>query len=154
MILLISGAIPPAISRITFLEKIIPLGVLEISHFLGSIIGIVLILLSYAIKNRINLAYRVSVCALVFGIFSLLFKGAGYGTVMVLIFVLILLIPSKKFFYRKSSLFHNGINPEWTVLIIMVLISSIWLGLFLISRRLTAVFYGGSSSFIKELPEF
>ena len=130
MILLISGAIPPAISRITFLEKIIPLGVLEISHFLGSIIGIVLILLSYAIKNRINLAYRVSVCALVFGIFSLLFKGAGYGTVMVLIFVLILLIPSKKFFYRKSSLFHNGINPEWTVLIIMVLISSIWLGLF------------------------
>ena len=130
MILLISGSIPPAISRIAFLEKVIPLGVLEISHFLGSIIGIVLILLSYAIKNRINLAYRVSVCALVFGIFSLLFKGAGYEMAMVLVFVLILLIPSKKFFYRKSSLFHNGINMEWTVLIIIVLISSIWLGLF------------------------
>ena len=130
MILLISGSIPPAVSRISFLEKIIPLGVLEISHFLGSIIGIILILLSYAIKNRINLAYRVSVCALILGIFSLLFKGAGYGTALVLLFVLILLIPSKKFFYRKSSLFHNGINTEWTVLILMVLISSIWLGLF------------------------
>ena len=130
MVLLISGAVPPAISRITFLEEIIPLELLEISHFLGSIIGIVLILLSYAIKNRINLAYRVSVCALILGIFSLLFKGAGYETALVLIFVLILLIPSKKFFYRKSSLFHNGINSEWTVLIIMALISSIWLGLF------------------------
>nr|WP_256478700.1 bifunctional lysylphosphatidylglycerol flippase/synthetase MprF [Sebaldella sp. S0638] len=130
IILLVSGSIPPAISRITFLEKIIPLGVLEISHFLGSIVGIVLILLSYAIKNRINLAYRISICTLILGIFSLLFKGAGYGTASVLLLVLILLIPSKKFFYRKSSLFHNGINLEWTVLIVMVLISSIWLGLF------------------------
>ena len=130
IVLLISGSIPPELGRILFLKKIIPISVLEASHFLGSVTGVVLILLSYAIKNRINLAYKFTIIALVLGIFSLLFKSINIEAAAVLILALILIIPSKKYFYRKSSIFHNRISMDWVVPIVMVLISSIWLGFF------------------------
>ena len=129
-VLLISGSIPPELGRIILLRKIIPLGVLEASHFLGSVAGVALILLSYAIKNRINLAYKFTIAALILGIFSSLFKSINIEAAIFLLISLLLIIPSKKFFYRKSSIFHNKISMDWVVPIVMVLLSSIWLGFF------------------------
>ena len=130
IILLFTGAIPPVSEKMRVLERVIPLGLLEFSHFFGSIVGVALILLSYGLKNRISLAYKFSIVALGLGAFSLIFKGGYYILALFLLLIMFLIIPSKKLFYRKSSLFHNGINLEWSVLVIMTLLSSIWLGLF------------------------
>ena len=53
-VLLFSGATPAAEGRLALLNRIIPLGVIETSHFLGSLVGAALLLLSQGLARRLD----------------------------------------------------------------------------------------------------
>src|SRR5689334_23001986 len=61
VMLLVSGATPSDPERFQWLAAILPLWVIELSHFLSSILGLVLILLSFGLRRRLDAAWGAAV---------------------------------------------------------------------------------------------
>ena len=83
-ILLFSGATPAVAARLSWLGGFVPFPLLEASHFLGSVIGVVLLLLSRAVARRVDAAWNLSVAGLGAGIAVSLLKGGDYEEAAVL----------------------------------------------------------------------
>ena len=129
-ILLFSGALPAAQGRMEFLYDLMPLPAIEISHFLASVIGTLLLLLARGLQRRINSAYHLTVLLLIFGIIFSLLKGFDYEEAIILGIVLLTFLPSHREFNRKASLVTDRLTPLWGTLVAIVVVCSIWLGFF------------------------
>jgi phosphatidylglycerol lysyltransferase len=129
-ILLFSGAAPAVHSRLTWLKDLLPLPVIELSHFLGSLAGVGLLLLARGLQQRLDAAYHMTVLLLSTGIVLSLLKGFDYEEAIMLSVMLMALFPCRRHFYRKASLFGERFTPGWIAAIVMVLLGSVWLGLF------------------------
>lgn len=129
-ILLFSGATPAAAGRLALLNSILPLGIIETSHFLGSLVGVALLLLAQGLARRLDAAYFFTVIALATGIVTSLLKGADYEAATVLAVVLMLLWHSRAAFNRRAALFETRFSAGWLAAIALSIAASIWLGLF------------------------
>lgn len=129
-ILLFSGTLPAVKGRMTVLRDFLPLPAIELSHFLGSIAGAGLIVLAHSLQRRLNAAYHVTVVLLGAGIVFSLLKGLDYEEAVILTVMLLSLLPCRKAFYRKASLFDHAFSPGWVLSIVAVIVCSIWLGMF------------------------
>ncbi len=129
-VLLLSGATPALKERLGWMEYLIPLPVMELSHLLGSVAGIALLLLAQAVRRRIDAAYFATIAILVLGIIASLGKGLDYEEATFLGVMLVLFIPVRKHFYRKSALLRLDLSPQWLLLAAIVVLGSTWLGFF------------------------
>jgi phosphatidylglycerol lysyltransferase len=129
-VLLFSGATPVLPSRVRWLRHLVPLPLVEISHFFGSIAGALLLLVARGLQRRLDAAYQLTVVVLSVGILFQLFKGADYEEAIILGIMLFALVSSRRHFHRKASLVNESFGPSWIVAILLVLISSAWLGFF------------------------
>ena len=122
MILLFSGATPASHSRLDWLRHVLPLGVLEASHFLGSIVGVVLLLLARGLQRRLDSAYWLTLVLLAMGVAASLLKGFDYEEAIFLAVMLAALAPCRQHFYRKSSLVADRFSPHWTGAVLLVMV--------------------------------
>lgn len=129
-LLLFSGVLPAEHQRMSWLRTFLPLPAIEISHFLASVVGMGLLILGRGLMRRLDAAYYLSLLLLVFGILFSLAKGFDYEEAVILGVMLIVFLPCRKKFYRKASLFTERFTPGWTILIILIVSCSVWLGLF------------------------
>ena len=129
MVLLFSGATPAAAGRLALLHRLVPLGVIETSHFVGSLVGVLLLLLSHALARRLDAAFALTAAAIGVGISASLLKGADYEEAALLAFVLLLLWRARPAFDRRAALFDTRF-AGWMVATAGALVASIWLGLF------------------------
>ncbi len=129
-VLLFSGATPTVPGRLHWLYEILPLPVIELSHFLGSLIGVCLLLLARGLQRRIDAAYVLMAVFLGAGICLSLLKGADYEEALLLGLMLAALLPCRRHFYRRSSLFQDSLSIGWIATVLLVLACSIWLGIF------------------------
>ncbi|MDH3327795.1 MAG: bifunctional lysylphosphatidylglycerol flippase/synthetase MprF [Desulfobulbaceae bacterium] len=129
-ILLFSGTMPGVYTRLSWLKQVLPLPVLELSHFMGSMAGMGLLILASGLRRRLDMAYFLTVILLVAGsVFSLL-KGLDYEEATWLAILLLVLLASRKEFYRRASFFAEPVKPAWFAAVFIVLFGSIWLGFF------------------------
>lgn len=129
-VLLFSGATPILAGRKEWLRLFVPLPVIELSHFLGSIAGVALLVLARGLQRRLDAAYHLTVIVLGSSIVFQLFKGADYEEALILIVMLAGLVASRRHFYRRGTFLNESFGPGWIAAILMVLISSAWLGFF------------------------
>jgi phosphatidylglycerol lysyltransferase len=129
-ILLFSGTTPVVEPRILFLKKLIPLPFLELSHFIGSVAGMGLLLLGRGLQRRLDAAFHLTVGLLITGISASLFKGFDYEEAIVLFLILAAIWPTRRHFYRKASLFSQRFNAGWIAAILIIIGGSVWLGLY------------------------
>ena len=129
-VLLFSAATPAVEARLAWMEELIPLSVLEISHFISSLMGMGLLLLARSLQRRLDAAWMLAVGFLSAGIAASLLKGGDYEEAIILAVLLAGLLPSRAQFYRHASLFGERFTPGWIIAIIVVLACSIWLGFF------------------------
>jgi len=129
-ILLFSGSLPAVAQRLVFLKKIVPLQFLELSHFIGSIAGMGLLLLGRELQRRLDAAYHLTIVLLITGIAASLAKGFDYEEAAALLLILLAILPMRRYFYRKASLFIQPFNAGWIAAILIVLGCSIWLGFY------------------------
>ncbi len=129
-ILLFSGALPSVRGRLFWLRDFVPLPVIEVSHFIGSLIGVALLILARGLQRRLDAAYQITVALLGAGIVFSLLKGLEYEEAIILTIMFAVLLPCHGEFYRKISLFRQRFTLPWVVAIIIVLLCSVWLGLF------------------------
>lgn len=129
-LLLVSGATPGVPGRLIWLRDILPLSILEFSHFFGSLAGAGLLVVAWGLQRRLDAAYVLASILLAVGSVASLFKGADYDEACVLAVMLCALLPCRHIFYRRSSLLSEPLSRKWMVLISLVLGCSWWLGFF------------------------
>jgi len=129
-ILLFSGTTPVVEQRIAFLKKLVPLPFLELSHFIGSVAGMGLLLLGRGLQRRLDAAYHLTVGLLITGIAASLVKGFDYEEASALLLILVAIWPTRRYFYRKASLFSQRFNAGWIAAIFIILGGSVWLGFY------------------------
>lgn len=129
-ILLFSGSLPAIGSRLEWLGKIVPLPVLELSHFLNSVVGSCLLVLAIGLRRRLDMAYLACCFMLFAGIVFSLFKGLDYEEAILLTVLLSVLYSCREQFYRKASLLAEPFSAGWVAAIVLVVVASLWLGFF------------------------
>jgi len=130
VILVASGATPAVDGRIGFLDDLLPLGVIEVSHFTGSVAGGALMILGWALSRRLDAAYRLTRVLLGVGIVASLVKGLDWEEALALSLVFALLLPARKSFYRQKALTAEPMSPGWIVALVVALGFTTWLGIF------------------------
>lgn len=129
-ILLFSGATPPVSGRMAAVVELLPLGLVELSHFAGSIAGTGLVVLGWGLTRRLDAAYHLTRILLAVGIAASLLKGLDFEEATALAVVLAVLMASRDAFYRRSSLLAEPLTPGWIAAMIAVVGVSIWVGVF------------------------
>jgi phosphatidylglycerol lysyltransferase len=129
-VLLFSGVTPTLPRRVHWLRNLVPLPIVEMSHFFGSLGGAALLILARGLQRRLDAAYHLTVVVLSGGIFFQLLKGGDYEEAIILSIMLFALVASRRHFVRKASLVGEAFGPGWVTAILLVLISSAWLGFF------------------------
>ncbi len=129
-ILLFSGATPSFRGRLDWLGDFLPLPVMEASHFLGSLTGVGLLILARGLQRRFDTAYVMTTALLGAGVAFSLLKGLDYEEAITLSVMLGALLPCHQYFYRKTSLMNEQFTPGWVAAVAIVILGSIWLGLF------------------------
>ena len=127
-LLLISGATPAIDERLAVLDRLLPLPVLEVSHLVGSIVGLGLLVLARALFRRVQAAYHITVWLLIAGIFASLLKGLDFEEATLLVIVLGILVLGRRSFYRPTAIGEERFTPAWTVSIIGVVVLAVWIG--------------------------
>jgi phosphatidylglycerol lysyltransferase len=126
-ILLLSGATPALHHRLGWLERVLPLVLLETSHFVGSIVGAALVLLARDLQRRLDAAYAATVVLLTIGIVASLLKGFDWEEALVLAITLAAILPARREFYRTGALVGLRFTPAWGAGIAAVAIATVWL---------------------------
>lgn len=152
--LLASGAIPEESSRLAILHTYLPLSVVEASHFLGSITGIGLILLSYGLFKKLDAAYFGAMTLFICGAAFSILKGLEIEEAGLMIALLLLLLPSRRQFTSKASFFTEAMTLEWIFTVLMVIWCVEWLGVFAYKHVEYANQLWWSFSFKSNAPRF
>ncbi len=130
-ILLFSGALPASGGRLRWVSIWFPLPAIEISHFLGSLLGVGLLFLAHSLLRRINAAYFLTIVVLSLAIVLSLIKGLSYHQVIVAGIVLLVLLPCRREFYRHATLFRYSMSRGWLAAVTVVILTFLWLGFFI-----------------------
>ena len=130
VVLLLSGATPAAAGRLALLERVFPLGVIEASHFLSSVLGAALLLLSQGLARRLDAAFVLAAGAMALGIGASLLKGVDYEEAAILAVVLVILWRARPAFDRRSAFFETRFSIGWMLAVAAALAASIGLGEF------------------------
>jgi phosphatidylglycerol lysyltransferase len=128
IVLLVSGALPAAHDRVVVLRSLVPLPFVETSHFVASLVGAVLLVVGYALAQRLRSAWNVAVALLAAGAVFSLIKGIDYEEAIVCVAIILLLWMARPEFYRRGGLLDAPLSSEWLLAIAVGLIASIWVG--------------------------
>ncbi|WP_233590270.1 bifunctional lysylphosphatidylglycerol flippase/synthetase MprF [Dyella dinghuensis] len=129
-VLLFSGATAVLPGRLELLSDILPLPVMEASHFLSSVIGMSLLILARGLQRRLDAAYWLTLILLIAGAVAQLLKGIDYEEAGLLILLAVALAPAHRLFYRRASLFDMTFSFGWFLACATVLGCTVWLVFF------------------------
>ena len=129
-LLFFSNATPEAGHRMTELNKLFPLWIMEGSHILTGVAGALLLVSARGLQQRLQSAYVFSLVLLGAGVLGCLFKGFDFRESLGLLVVFGALLPCGRYFSRRTSLFQQTYPPFWVTAILFVLLGSVWTGVF------------------------
>ena len=129
-VLLFSGATPGLGNRLTLLHNFVPLSVLELSHLLGSVVGVGLLIIAHGLYRRLHTAWWVTIWLLCAGILLSLLKGFDYEEATILAVVVVMLTSARSRFRRRASLIEQHYSSAWIAAFFLVLLLAAWLVLF------------------------
>ena len=130
LVLLFSGALPSDSGRLSWLNNFLPLPAVELSHFFGSLTGLLLLILARGLQRRLDAAWHLSVLLLGTGIVFSLLKGLEVEQAVILVIMLAVIGPCRRQFYRKTSLIHERFTVGWMILVTAALSCTAWIGTF------------------------
>lgn len=128
IMLLVSGVTPTTSDAVAeLLELNVPLFVVEAAHLIGSVMGLVLLFVSRGLLHRLDAAWWAALgAAIVAGVLALP-KGIAVSELAVMGLLALLLITSRKQFYRRSSLFTQTFEKGWLIAVACVLAAMTWI---------------------------
>ena len=130
VVLLLSGATPAQQGRLLWMGELLPLGVIEASHFLASVAGAGLLVVSQGLARRLDGAYYITAALMSVGIATSLVKGFDFEEAALLAVVLTLLVRARGAFDRRAAFFETRFSAAWIASVLLAVAASLWLGFF------------------------
>ena len=115
VMLVASAATPSVPVRLMRLMAFTPVELIEISHFVSSVLGLALILLAFGLRARLDAAWAASLIALLTAAPLTLLKGINWEETAALVALAALLAPVRAAFPRRARLTQMEITPGWLV---------------------------------------
>ena len=132
------------------MARIIPIGIIEVSHFTGSVVGAALLVLSHGLARRLDAAYLLALTGITLGIAASLLKGIHYEEALALTLVLLVFCYARPSFDRRAAFFDARFSTGWLVAIAGVLGASVWIGLFAFRHVEYRTSSGGNSDWTRK----
>ncbi len=127
VLLLISGVTPATREAEELLSLHVPLPVVEASHFIGSVAGLLLLFIARGLLSRLDAAWWAATGLTAVLMLLALPKGIAVGELLALGFLLLVLLLTRKEFDRRASLFAQNLSVGWWVAVGCVLAATVWL---------------------------
>ncbi len=102
------------------LHHVVPLPVLELSHLLGSAVGVGLMVLANGLYRRLDAAWYLTMWLLCAGVLLSLLKGFDYEAATILGAVAVILVSARARFRRRASLIEQRFSISWVVAVLLV----------------------------------
>ncbi len=130
-VLLLGAVITPIDPEaLPFVERWLPLGVVELSHAAGTVIGVLMLFLARGLWERIDTAWYMAISLFCLGAIFSLTRELAIAPAVGLIVCALLLIPCRSAFNRKSNLLNLAVNPLWIGLTLVTLGVIVWGGFY------------------------
>lgn len=126
--LLVSGATPSDPERFGWLMSWAPVWLIEISHFLSSLLGLALVLVAFGLNRRLDAAWGATIALSLAAAVLAFFKGVDYEESLILIGLCLLLLPLREAFDRTARLSRMEIAPGWLISAFLFLVGAGVLG--------------------------
>jgi len=127
--LVASGATPSEPFRFMRLLAVTPVLLIEVSHFASSVMGLVLVLLAFGLRARLDAAWAATMASLLIASPLALLKGFNWEETAALISLAVLLAPFRDAFPRSSRLTRMEITPGWLLSALCAVMGAGLLGL-------------------------
>lgn len=128
-VLLVSGALPAEHHRMSVMRHLVPLPFVELSHFVASVTGALLLIVAHGLARRLETAWRVAIVLLGLGAVVSVIKGFDFEEALVCLFVIALLVASRQRFYRQGGVLSRTPSLAELLAIAMAIGISIWIGM-------------------------
>ena len=128
VVLLVSAAYPTLTERSALLHDYLPHTVVEGSHLLSVVAGVILLSLSRGIAGEVRRAYQLTLLVLLAGALLSLVKGLDYEEAIYLLAVAALLVTRRESFDRHAYPLLSRRNLMWLVALLAALGGYAWLG--------------------------
>lgn len=115
VLLLASGARPSMPTRFVKLMAFEPAILIEISHFVSSVLGLVLVMLAFGLRARLDGAWAATIVTLLVAAPLSLVKGFVWEETLMLLALAAALAPFHHAFPRKARLSRMEVTPGWLV---------------------------------------
>jgi phosphatidylglycerol lysyltransferase len=126
-LLVVSGATPAFGHRLALLSVRVPLWLVEASHFLGSLVGVLLLFIARGLLRRLDGAWWLALVLVVLSLGLSLAKGLAYAEAGLLAVLLLLLLATRRQFDRHASLLRQPFTGGWFVAVALILAGSTWI---------------------------
>ena len=113
VMLLATGATPSDPERFMWLAEHTPIVLIEVSSFVSSILGVVLVLLAFGLSRRLDAAWAASEGVLLLAAVLALFKGFDFEETVLLTVLAVALGPCHSAFARTARLSRLEVTPGW-----------------------------------------
>lgn len=127
VMLLVSGVTPATDEAEELLRMHVPLFVVEASHMIGSVAGLIMLFVARGLLHRLDAAWWAAlVLSLLAGVLALP-KGIAVSEMAVLVTLAVLLVISRRQFDRPSSLFSQRLEAGWLLAMVCVFAACVWI---------------------------
>lgn len=124
-----TGSLPALSARLRWLEGIVPLAAVEVSHLLGSVIGTLLVVLAWGLDRRLRAAWWLASVGLGVGVVTSVVRGNHDSVTVTALLTLVALLPARQVFSRRTALLSEPLSMRWLAAVAMVVGGSVWVGL-------------------------
>ncbi|KQW70741.1 oxacillin resistance protein FmtC [Phenylobacterium sp. Root77] len=129
VMLLASGATPTIPDRFLQIYEITPVVLIEVSHFLSSILGLALVLLAFGLRARLDGAWWATLFTLLIASPLALLKAFAWEEATALTLFAVALLPFHGAFPRKARLLSMEVTPGWLFSAFAVMVGAGLLGI-------------------------
>ncbi len=130
VMLILSGATPAVDWRLAALQGVLPLWAVEISHLLATLAGVFLLFVSRGLYHRLDGAWWLALLAALVNVGFSLAKGLAFGETAAILFLLFLLLATRRQFTRPATFLRQPFTIGWFIAIAAVIAAAIGIMLF------------------------
>ncbi|TMV08457.1 bifunctional lysylphosphatidylglycerol flippase/synthetase MprF [Ruegeria sediminis] len=127
-VLLFSGNIPVDSDRLGVLLDVLPLSVIEASHMIGSVVGLLLIVISRGLFRKLYRAWLIAILLMTVGFVVSLTKGLDWEESLGLLAAIGLLALFRSAFYRVEGASVFRLNGTWILSLAALVLAITWVG--------------------------
>lgn len=130
LVLLVFSTVPEHWAGFSWLGDLVRLAVIEGSHFIGSLVGMGLLLLAFGLERRLRTAFHLTVGLLLLGIPAALLRAVDLVSASILAVLLLLLLTARGEFDRTVPLSEEPLNAGWLVAVLVAVAGIGWFGIY------------------------